>query len=104
MVNQKSAVLTTGSEKTARGPINDLDAIALGIEARYDLLSGYSIAVTETTIQAARKLGIPERTIQQWKVTRSTLYTQKYYMEFTSPLTKPSDPVVMGREVYGGAT
>jgi len=43
-----------------------LDHIAQGVEARYDLLMGYTQAIVESTAVIARELGIPEDNIQRW--------------------------------------
>lgn len=99
MINQKSAVFTAGSEEVVRVSINDLSAIALGVEARYDLLTGYSIAVVETTVQTARQIGIPEREIQQWKAARSALHAKKDRV-----IKLENESVVPGYKIYSEAT
>lgn len=47
-----------------------MNAIACGVEVRYDLLIGYSEIVTQETIDIARHLGIPEKEIQSWAAAR----------------------------------
>ncbi len=48
----------------------ELNAITLGIEIRFDSLLGYSRLVTQKTIEAARNIGIPKSAIRHWKVER----------------------------------
>jgi len=52
---------------------DEMNAIARGVEARYDLLIGYSNTVTRTTVDAARQLDIPEKAIQRWVAARAKL-------------------------------
>ena len=49
---------------------NPLEFIAQGVEARYDLLMGYTQVVTERTAVIARDLGIPEDHIERWAMVR----------------------------------
>lgn len=44
----------------------EMNAIACGIEARHDLLIGYSEIVIQETINIAQHLGIPEKEIHRW--------------------------------------
>ncbi len=87
MVNQNLGVLTVDNEEVAEEEsFSSMSALALGIEAKYDLLTGYSITVIEMTIEMARKLSIPEREIQLWKITRLALHPGKKMGNYT-PLT-----------------
>ena len=54
-----------------------MDAIASGVDASYDMFIGYSNIVTERTIEIAKQLDIPEKEIQRWAIARSTLYYNK---------------------------
>jgi len=56
---------------------NEMDAIAYGVEARYDLLIHYSEIVTQETIDIARHLGIAEKQIQSWAATRAMHDSEK---------------------------
>ena len=57
MINQKPAALTIDNEEAAQEFFKRMNAVALGVEAKYDALTGYSRMVTETTIQTAWQLG-----------------------------------------------
>jgi hypothetical protein len=43
-----------------------LDHIAEGVEVRYDLLTGYTQAVIQSTAAIARNLGVPDDDIRRW--------------------------------------
>jgi hypothetical protein len=51
--------------------LGDIDAIAYGVEAWFEENTGYSENVTETTVEIARKLGVPENEIRKWVAHRS---------------------------------
>ena len=51
----------------------EMNAIARGVEAKLDLLLGYSNVVTESTIDIARHLGVAEKEIQRWADARARL-------------------------------
>lgn len=57
--------------------IDDIDAIAYGVEAWFEENTGYSKGVAETTVEIARKLGVPEDEIRRWAARQSTLNTEK---------------------------
>jgi len=57
-------------KQTAKRFSNRMDAIAYGVEAKIDLLSGHSQIVTQRAIEVARDLGIPEEEIREWAATR----------------------------------
>ena len=54
-----------------------MDAIAHGVEAKFDPLSSYSKLVTQTTIDIARQLGIADEEIQRWAATKAMLDSEK---------------------------
>ena len=54
-----------------------MDAIACGVEAKFDPLSSYSKLVTQETIDIARQLGIAAEEIQQWAVAKAMLDSEK---------------------------
>ena len=58
------------TNKTQRIFLNTMDALAYGIEARYELNTGHSRRVTEETAAIARELGVPEDEIEGWTASR----------------------------------
>lgn len=56
---------------------SEMDAIARGIEAKYESLTGYSSIVTQRTIELARQLGIAEEEIQRWTAVRARLEAER---------------------------
>jgi len=58
--------------RTQRTFIDDIDAIAYGVEAWFEENTSYSENVAETTVEIARKLGVPEDEIRKWAARRST--------------------------------
>ncbi len=52
---------------------SEMNAIARGVEAKYELLTAYSHIVTRETIVIARQLGIADEEIQRWADARATL-------------------------------
>jgi len=50
--------------------IDKMDAIAYGVEARYELITGHSEKITKETVAIARQLGIPEDEIEKWAALR----------------------------------
>ena len=61
----------TFSEVPSR-PFHEMNAIARGVEAKLDLLTGRSEIVTQGTIDIGRELGIPDEEIQKWASLRLT--------------------------------
>ena len=57
-------------EKGRHTFLDNMDAIACGVEARFEENTGYTRRVTETTVEIARKLGIPEDEIERWAASR----------------------------------
>ncbi len=47
-----------------------MDAIAYGVQARFEENSGHLGRVTEATVDIARELGIPEAEIKRWAASR----------------------------------
>ena len=64
-------------EKNRRTFIDDIDAIACGVEAWFEENTGYSESVAETTVEIARKLGVPEGEIKRWVAHRSTFNAER---------------------------
>ena len=58
-------------------PPSEMDAIASGVEARFDPFSSYSKVVTQDTIEIARQLGITEEEIQRWAAAKAKLISQR---------------------------
>ena len=58
------------AKKTRRTFLDNMDAIAYGVEARFEENTGYSRRVTEATVDIARELGIPETEIKRWAASR----------------------------------
>ena len=54
-----------------------IDAIAHGVEAKFDPLSSYSKLVTQRTIDIARQLGMTEKEIQKWTAAKAKLDAEK---------------------------
>ena len=57
--------------KTQHSSFDRMDAIACGVHARFEESTGYSKKITETTINIARALGVPESEINGWAANRS---------------------------------
>lgn len=66
---------------------SQMNAIARGVEAKYELLTGHSYTLTQRTIKIARQLGVPEEEIQRWADARARLDSERN-REFTSLLDK----------------
>lgn len=64
-------------EKTRHTFLGDIDAIAYGVEAWFEENTGYSRSVAETTVEIARKLGVPEDEIRRWVARRSVVNMEK---------------------------
>ena len=58
------------TEKTQHTFLDKMEAIAFGVQARFEENSSFSRRVTETTVVIARKLGIPEDEIERWSASR----------------------------------
>jgi len=58
-------------------PPSEMDAIASGVEARFDQFSSYSKMVTQDTIEIARQLGIAEEEIQRWAAAKAKFISER---------------------------
>jgi hypothetical protein len=52
--------------------LDKMEAIAYGVQARFEENTGYTKRVTDATINVARALGVPESEIEQWASHRLT--------------------------------
>ena len=57
--------------------LDNMDAIAYGVQAWFEENTGYSTRVTETTVEIARALGMPEGEIKKWVSSRSIRDTER---------------------------
>jgi hypothetical protein len=57
--------------------LDAMDSIACGVEAWFEENTDYSRRVTETAVDIARKLGIPEGEIERWSARRLIRCTEK---------------------------
>ena len=55
--------------------LDRMDAIAYGVQARFEESTGYSKKVTDATINVARALGVPDTEIERWTAHRLTRMT-----------------------------
>jgi hypothetical protein len=61
------------TEVTYRRSLNNkMEAIACGVQARFEESTGYSKRVTDATINVARALGVPDPEIERWAAYRLT--------------------------------
>jgi len=58
------------TNKTRRTFLDDMDALAYGVQARFEENTGHSRRVTEATVDIAQELGIPEAEIKRWAASR----------------------------------
>ncbi len=65
------------SKQATKKPPTQMDAIAFGVEAKFDPLSSYSKLVTQETIDIARQLGMADEEIQQWAAAKAMLDSEK---------------------------
>lgn len=56
--------------------ISYLDDIARGVEARYEILTGHTVMITEGTVAIARGLNIPVEQIEKWMEVRQEQYAR----------------------------
>ena len=52
--------------------LNKMEAIASGVQARFEESTGYSKRVTDATINVARTLGVTDPEIERWAAHRLT--------------------------------
>jgi hypothetical protein len=64
-------------KRTQRTFNDDIDAIAYGVETWFGENTGYFENVAETTVEIARKLGVPEDEIRRWAARRSTFNVER---------------------------
>jgi len=68
---QRNDIKTGGEAKKSRHTFSvNMEAIARGVQARFEENSGFSRKVTEATVNIARDLGIPEAEIEKWMTSR----------------------------------
>jgi len=58
------------AKKTRCTFLDNMNAIACGVDARFEENFGFSRRVTEATVDTARELGIPEAEIKRWTASR----------------------------------
>ncbi len=58
----------TGKNRTT--VVNKMEAIACGVQARFEESTGYSKKVTDETINVARALGVSDNEIERWATHR----------------------------------
>ena len=61
----------TKGQRTRHSSLDRMDAIACGVHARFEESTGYSRKITDTTINIARTLGVPETEINKWAANRA---------------------------------
>ena len=54
------------SDKAQSTPFNKMEAIACGVQARFEENIGYSKKVTDETVNIARSLGVANSEIERW--------------------------------------
>jgi hypothetical protein len=60
------------TKKNQHKSYDKMEAIAYGVQARFEENTGYSRRVIDATINVARALGIPETEIERWATHRLT--------------------------------
>ncbi len=60
------------SRRTKHKSLDKMEAIADGVQARFEENTSYSRVITEATINVARALGVSEGEIERWAAHRST--------------------------------
>ena len=83
-----TSIRTTLETKPAAKKSSQMDAIALGVEAKFDPFSSYSKVVTKRAIEIARQLGIAEEEMQQWSAAKAKLDAERERL-LKSELDKP---------------
>jgi len=58
------------SDKAKPKSLNKMEAIALGVQARFEESTSYSRKVTDETINVARALGVSDTEIERWATHR----------------------------------
>ena len=57
--------------------LSQMEAIACGVHARFEERTGYFKKITDTTINVAKALGVPENEINSWAASRATQMTHE---------------------------
>ena len=68
------------TEKNRSTVLNRMEAIACGVQARFEETTGYSKKVTEETVNIARALGVSDTEIERWanhRLSRIALDTER---------------------------
>ena len=60
------------SKRVQHIKLDKMEAIAYGVQARFEENTGYTKRVTDATINVARALGVPEPEIENWATHRLT--------------------------------
>ena len=66
-----------GDDEDMDESFNQMNAIAHGVEAKYDSVTGHLEIVTQATMDIALRLGIPEKGIQRWGTARARLDSER---------------------------
>jgi DNA-binding NtrC family response regulator len=64
--------------------VNDIEAIALGVEAQQEIIDEHSETVVKQTIQLARQMGFSEDHIRRWELYRNEMRIQRVKQLTTS--------------------
>jgi DNA-binding NtrC family response regulator len=73
--------------------INDIEAIAQGVEARQEILDIHSEKVVQQTVDIARNMGFPEEKIQKWIAARTEIRSKKVKIVVDSIYKLTHNPV-----------
>lgn len=65
------------AKKSRHTFLDNMDAIACGVEAWFEENTGYSRRVAETTVDIARALGVAESDIKRWESSRAIYDIEK---------------------------
>jgi DNA-binding response OmpR family regulator len=91
-VNRLVTSIGLAIEKCSRDrpALNEMDAIAFGVDAQVDYFDFHSKLVTEKTIDVAKRIGLHAEEIEKWAVSRSERHqaTTKYLDSLVSKLER----------------
>ena len=65
------------TNKPQRTFLDNMDALAYGVEAWYEIITSHSRRVVQVTVAIARKLGVPKDEIETWAALRLIRDTEK---------------------------
>jgi hypothetical protein len=65
------------TRETRQTTFDRMEAIACGVQARFEESTGYSTKVTDTTINVARSLGVSDDEIKRWASNRFSRLAQE---------------------------